>query len=88
MNNFTDQQMTDVLTYIYINHPEEGSIGHLCHLDKKEFLDKTGLSDDGARRILSELQSKGLLLLKPESHLTFEFVPFEELYDFIRSGGF
>lgn len=88
MNNFTNQQMTDVLTYIYIKHPEEGSIDHLCHLDKKEFLNKTGLSADEARGILSELQSKGLLLFESENSLKFYVVPFEKLYDFIRSGNF
>lgn len=88
MNNFTEQQITAALAYIYINHPKEDRIGHLCHLDKKDFLKQTGFSVSEAKMFLSELQSKGLLLLKSESSMSFDFVPFEELYDFIYSGGF
>lgn len=88
MSNLSCSQKNDVLAYIYINHPEADHTDHLCHLDKKDLLNRTGLSNGEVRETLAELQSKGLLLLKLESSLTFDFIPFEELYDFIRSGGF
>lgn len=88
MSNLTSSQKNDVLTYIYINHPEEEHVDHLCHIKKKDLLNRTGLSNGEVRESLAELQSKGLLLLKSENSLVFDFVPFQELYDFIRSGGF
>lgn len=88
MSNLSNSQKNGVLSYIYINHPKEDHIGHLCFAPKSDLKERTGLTVDEIRETFNLLQSKGLLVLESENFYGFRFFPNEELYDFMYSGGF
>ncbi len=56
MSNLSNSQKNGVLLYIYINHPKEDHIGHLCFAPKSDLKERTGLTVDEIDEKLNELK--------------------------------